>query len=224
MATSIFIVYCLAALLAGAIMKRLWGIRSQLEMLPTALLLAVLGVVIARLIDFSPGFLIGLAIGLSIIGTVPPALRAKAVLLQFGVILAVGVVAYGAYSTLRGIPGFIDTMLGVFVDDTLVAIVAESLTGLLIVLLPLAFFSGRDIWAYSKPLWVVSFLVVATAFSAIVLPTASDEVTSVVDLIPWLIPVVIYAVVVFALWGWLSRHERRALDAKAHEREKDYAA
>lgn len=224
MAASIFIVYCLAALLAGVLMKRFWGIRSQLEMLPTALLLAVLGVVIARLIDFSPGFLIGLAIGLSIIGTVPPALRAKAVLLQFGVIFAIGIIAYGAYSILRGIPGFSDTLPGVFLDDTLVAIVAESLTGLLIVLLPLAFFSGRDLWAYSKPLWVVSFLVVATAFSAIVLPTASDEVGSALDLIPWLIPVVIYAVVVFALWGWLSLSERRAHDAQAQEREKDYVA
>ncbi|UTT62975.1 cation-translocating P-type ATPase [Microcella humidisoli] len=224
MALSIFIVYCLAALLSGAIMKRLWGISSRLEMLPTALLLAVLGVVIARLIDFTPGFLIGLAIGLSIVGSVPAALRAKAILLQFGVVFGVGLVAYLAYSALRGIPGFIDTLPGVFLDDTLVAIVAESLTGLLIVLLPLAFFSGRDLWVQSKPLWIVSFLIVATAFSAIVLPTTSDEVGSVLDLIPWLIPVVIYAVIVFALWGWLSRNERQAQDAAAEERAKDYVA
>ncbi len=224
MALSIFIVYCLAALLSGAIMKRLWGIESRLEMLPTALLLAILGVVIARLIDFTPGFLIGLAIGLSIIGTVPAALRARAILLQFGVIFAVGVVAYLAYSALRGIPGFIDTLPGVFLDDTLVAIVAESLTGLLIVLLPLAFFSGRDLWTQSKALWTVSFLVVATAFSVIVLPTTSEEVGSVLDLVPWLIPVVIYAIVVFALWAWLSRNERRAQDAAAEERAKDYVA
>ncbi len=224
MAASIFIVYCLAALLSGAIMKRRWGIESRLEMLPTALLLAVLGVVIARLIDFTPGFLIGLAIGLSIIGTVPAALRARAILLQFGVIFAVGVVAYLAYSLLRSIPGFIDTLPGVFLDDTLVAIVAESLTGLLIVLLPLAFFSGRELWTQSKPLWVVSFLVVATAFSVIVLPTTTDEVGSVLDLIPWLIPVVIYSIIVFALWGWLSRNERQAQDAAAEERAKDYVA
>lgn len=228
MATSIFIVYCLSALLSGAIMKRLWGIRSQLEMLPTALLLAVLGVVIARVINFTPGFLIGLAIGLAIIGTVPAALRAKAVLLQFGVTFAVGMTAYIAYSVLRGIPGLLDTLPGVFVDDTLVAIVAESLTGLLIVLLPLAFFNGRELWAQSKVLWVVSFMVVATAFSAIVLPTATEQVGSVVDLVPWLIPVAIYAVVVFALWGWLSLEERKAQHAAAAElnddREKDYVA
>ncbi|MBA4346038.1 MAG: hypothetical protein C0419_05975 [Microbacterium sp.] len=228
MATSIFIVYCLSALLSGAIMKRLWGIRSQLEMLPTALLLAVLGVVIARLINFTPGFLIGLAIGLAIIGTVPAALRAKAVLLQFGVTFAVGMTAYIAYSVLRGIPGLLDTLPGVFIDDTLVAIVAESLTGLLIVLLPLAFFNGRELWAQSKVLWVVSFMVVATAFSAIVLPTATEQVGSVFDLVPWLIPVAIYAVVVFALWGWLSLEERKAQHAAAaalnDDREKDYVA
>lgn len=224
MAVSIFIVYCLAALLSGAIMKRLWGIESRLEMLPTALLLAVLGVVIARLIDFTPGFLIGLAIGLSIVGTVPAALRAKAILLQFGVIFALGIVAYLAYSALQSIPGFITTLPGVFLDDTLVAIVAESLTGLLIVLLPLAFFSGRELWTQSKLLWVVSFMVVATAFSVIVLPTTSDEVGSVLDLIPWLIPVVIYAIIVFALWGWLSRNERRAQDAAAQERAKEFVA
>lgn len=224
MAASIFIVYCLAALLSGAIMKRLWGIESRLEMLPTALLLAVLGVVIARLIDFTPGFLIGLAIGLSIIGTVPAALRAKAILLQLGVIFAVGVVAYLAYSGLRGIPGLIDTVPGVFLDDTLVAIVAESLTGLLIVLLPLAFFSGRELWTQSKLLWVVSFMIVATAFSVIVLPTATDEVGSLLDLVPWLIPVAIYAVIVLGLWAWLSRNERKAQDAAAEERVKDYVA
>ena len=224
MATSIFIVYCLAALLSGAIMKRLWGVSSRLEMLPTALLLAVLGVVIARLIDFTPGFLIGLAIGLSIIGTVPAALRAKAILVQFGVTFAVGVIAYLAYSGLRGIPGLLETLPGVFLDDTLVAIVAESLTGLLIVLLPLAFFSGRELWTQSKLLWVVSFLIVATAFTVIVLPTATDEVGSVLDLVPWLIPVVIYAVIVFGLWAWLSRNERKAQDAAAEERAKDYVA
>ena len=228
MAVSIFIVYCLAALLSGAIMKRRWGIRSQLEMLPTALLLAVLGVVIARLIDFTPGFLIGLAIGLTIIGTVPAALRAKAILLQFGVTFAVGMFAYIAYSALREIPGLLDTVPGVFLDDTLVAIVAESLTGLLIVLLPLAFFSGRELWAESKVLWVVSFMVVATAFSAIVLPTATEQVGSVVDLVPWLIPVAIYAVIVFGLWAWLSLEERRAQGAAEatpeSDREKDYVA
>ncbi len=224
MATSIFIVYCLAALLSGAIMKRIWGIRSQLEMLPTALLLAVLGVVIARLIDFTPGFLIGLAIGLTIIGSVPAALRAKAILVQFGVTFAVGLVAYLAYSALRGIPGLRETLPGVFLDDTLVAIVAESLTGLLIVLLPLAFFSGRELFAQSKLLWFVSFMVVATAFSVIVLPTATDEVGSILDLIPWLIPVAIYAVIVIGLWVWLSRDERKAQDAAAEDREKDYVA
>jgi hypothetical protein len=224
MATSIFIVYCLAALLSGAIMKRQWGIQSQLEMLPTALLLAVLGVVIARLIDFTPGFLIGLAIGLAIVGTVPAALRAKAILVQFGVTFAVGMMAYIAYSALREIPGLLDTVPGVFLDDTLVAIVAESLTGLLIVLLPLAFFSGRELWAQSKVLWVVSFMVVATAFSAIVLPTATEQVGSIVDLVPWLIPVAIYAVIVFGLWAWLSVEERRAQRAATAEREKDYVA
>lgn len=224
MALSIFIVYCLAALLSGAIMKRLWGIESRLEMLPTALLLAVLGVVIARLIDFTPGFLIGLAIGLTILGTVPAALRAKAILLQFGVILGVGLIAHLAYSALRGIPGLIETVPGVFLDDTLVAIVAESLTGLLIVLLPLAFFSGRELWTQSKLLWAVSFLVVTTAFSVIVLPTASDEVGSVLDLVPWLIPVAIYAVIVIALWAWLSRDERNARQSSSEQREKDYVA
>ncbi len=224
MATSIFIVYCLAALLSGAIMNRLWRIESRLEMLPTAILLAVLGVVIARLIDFTPGFLIGLAIGLTIIGTVPAALRAKAILLQFGVTFAVGLIAYLAYSALRGIPELLETLPGIFLDDTLVAIVAESLTGLLIVLLPLAFFSGRELWTQSKLLWVVSFMVVATAFSVIVLPTATEEVGSVLDLVPWLIPVAIYAVIVIALWVWLSRDERKAQDAATDERAKDYVA
>lgn len=224
MATSIFIVYCLAALVSGVIIKRVWGIRSQLEMLPTALLLAVLGVVIARLIDFTPGFLIGLAIGLTIIGSVPPALRARAILVQLGVTFAVGLIAYLAYSLLRGVPGLLETLPGVFLDDTLVAIVAESLTGLLIVLLPLAFFSGHELWRHSKPLWITSFLIVGTAFSVIVLPTASEEVDSVLDLVPWLIPVVIYAVIVVGLWAWLSRDERASQRAATDQRAKDYVA
>jgi len=89
------------------------------------------------------------------------------------------------------------------------------------VLLPLAFFDGKDIWDHSKLVWVAAFAVIATLFAAIVLPNSLDEITDLNDLVGWLIPVAIFGAVVFSLWGWLvwrdrveSRAETRAASEK----------
>lgn len=204
-ALSLFVLYYLGARLTQIIVYRVWGMPGAIEALPTALLLAVVGVVVARVIDFAPGFLIGLAIGFSVLVETNARDRMRVALVTLGVTFAIALGAWLAYSAVSSIPGATESVLGVFTIDTLVGVTAEGLTGLIIVLLPLTFFDGHAIWQQSKKIWVAAYLVAVTAFAAVVLPASFDEFSAVNELVVWLIPVVIFGVIAFSLWAWLRR-------------------
>src|SRR5690606_30982740 len=63
---ALFLVTWVASVISGLIIQRRWGVQSSIMLQPVALVFAAIGVVLARLLDFSPGFLIGLVIGLEI--------------------------------------------------------------------------------------------------------------------------------------------------------------
>lgn len=202
LAIGLFIITYVASWISGAIITRVWGIPTRVGLQPAALLFAVIGVVAARLLDFSPGFLIGLVIGLDLLTKVGAPHRVRATMTSIGVMVGLSVLAWLGYSGLVAVSTGEPSMLSLLVTDTLVATAAEGLTATLAALMPLGFLQGHEIFRRSKPLWAGTFVAVAVLFSLIVLPTVEGE-GEVADVGFWMLVMVVFAAVTLTLWALL---------------------
>lgn len=207
---ALFVLSFVASWISGVIIRRAWGAIGVVAMQPTIILFAIIGVIVARILEFSPGFLVGIAIGLELLQA-SKRVTARAVFVQLGVVTGLALAAWIVYSVFT--PG--DDFVGMLVDDTMVAITAEGLTGALIAVFPLKFLDGRELWEVSKRLWVAAFLLVSVAFALLVLPTAIDG-TDVADYGVWLLVFAVFGAVSFAVWLIFVRADKRA--AAEHEK------
>lgn len=218
LAVGLFVITYVAAWISGAIASRVWNVETKISLEPVALLFAVVGVIVARLLEFSPGFLIGLVIGLDLVSRVGAAVRARVIVINTGVVVALAVGAWVGYSVLTAMstsePGWFE----LFIHDALVATTAEGLTAALASLLPLGFLAGHDVFRHSKPLWGGTFLVVAALFALIVLPTAQGATASVEDMTFWIIVMAGFAVVTLAIWAVLHFTGQRESDDETAEK------
>lgn len=208
---ALFVLTYGASWISGLIIRRAWGASGVVAIQPSIILFAIVGVVVARILDFSPGFLVGVAIGLELISA-SKRVSGRAVFVQLGVVTGLSLAAWVVYSLFT--PG--DDFAGVLVNDTMVAITAEGLTGALIAILPLTFFDGRELWDVSKRLWVTAFLVVATAFALLVLPTAVEG-TEVADYGVWLLVFAVFGLLSLAVWLVFARAAKREEQAEAEK-------
>ncbi|NYF10025.1 hypothetical protein HDC94_001181 [Leifsonia sp. AK011] len=194
---ALLVVGYLASGIAGAIIRRLWRLDTVVELKPMGILLAVIGVIVSRLIDFSPGFLLGLVLGLSVVGSTTAAQRAKATLVQAGTVFVLAMLAWGAYSLLMATtdPNSFGTALAF---DTTVAITSEGLTALFIGMLPFKLLNGSSVFEYSKLLWVVSYVVAAAAFVLVVVPSSWGSIDG--PLWNWLLVLGIFAAAAIAIY------------------------
>jgi hypothetical protein len=216
LAIAFFILSYGASWVSGLIVRRAWGAESVVALQPSIILFAVVGVVVARLLDFSPGVLIGVAIGLELIRASRKA-ALGAVLVQFGMVVGLALAAWVVYSILAlGAPPA--DFGSALVRDTLVAITAEGLMGALVAVFPLRFLDGREIFEASKWLWGLCFVVVAGAFALLVLPTALAG-TDVGDVGVWLLVFLGFGAISVAVWWVLARADKRAAAAE-QERER----
>ncbi len=203
LAIGLFIVTYVSSWISGAIIRRVWAIDTRVSLQPAALLFAVIGVIVARVLEFSPGFLIGLVIGLDIVSRVGAQYRVRAILTNIGVIVGLAVTAWLGFSLMSALMTGEPTMISLLVSDALIATTAEGLTAALAALLPLGFLDGHEVFRRSKLLWAGAFAAVATVFSLIVLPTAAGETSDVADVGFWMLIMVIFAAVTLTLWAIL---------------------
>ncbi|HRN30290.1 MAG TPA: hypothetical protein PK890_11410, partial [Terrimesophilobacter sp.] len=197
---ALFIVTWVASRISEIILERRFGIESNLLLNPAALVFAVIGVVVARLLDFSPGFLIGLVIGLDLAANIAERSRIRAIVVQYSVIFGLSVAAWLGYSLMVALQSDGPTgWITAFVHDTLVAVVAEGLTAIAVAMLPLGFLDGKEVFDYSKKLWAGMFVVIGTAFALLVLPNELNG-AEVSDLGLWAIVLLGYAGVTMAIW------------------------
>lgn len=196
-AIALFIVGYVASSLSGLIIRRRWGLATHMELKPLGLVLTIVGVVLSRLLEFSPGFLLGLILGLSIVGTTTAAQRAKATLVQAGVVFVLALLGWVGYSILTAVSAP-DTFGTALAFDTMVAVTAEGLTALFIGLLPFRLLDGEALFAHNKVVWAVTYVIAAAAFVLIVVPAAWGEVNG--SLVTWLIVLGGFAVVAVGLY------------------------
>jgi hypothetical protein len=175
-AIALFIVGYLASSIAGVIIRRRWALSTTMELKPLGLILAVIGVVMSRILDFSPGFMLGLILGISLVGSTTVAERAKATLVQAGAVFVLAMLGWVGYSILSATTAP-DSFGSALAFDTMVAVTTEGLTALFIGMLPFRFLDGQSVFAFSRVIWAASFVLSAVAFLLVVLPTSWGQVT-----------------------------------------------
>ncbi|MEN9621143.1 MAG: hypothetical protein RL499_1336, partial [Actinomycetota bacterium] len=171
---------------------------------PAALIFAVVGVIVARILEFSPGFLVGLVIGLDLLTRVGTPHRVRATITTIGVMVGLAVLAWVGFSIMTALVTGDPTVLGMLVSDALVATTSEGLTAALAALLPLGYLHGHTIFQQSKLLWAATFASVAAIFALIVLPTAGTGPGGAADIGFWILVMAGFAAVTLSLWAVLQ--------------------
>lgn len=211
-AIGMFVLGYAANAVTGLILRRRWSITSVIELQPFGLLVALAGVILSRVLDFAPGLLIGLVLALSLSASATLKEESRAVLIWAAVILGLAVASWVAYSLFAGAfsPG---TFAGALVDDSLVAIATEGVSGLIIGLLPLGFLDGRSVFRHSKWQWLGTYLVTLIAFFVIVVP--SGALWGGIDgpFWVWLIVLLAFATLCVGVYLWFRIHPESEEDS-----------
>jgi hypothetical protein len=150
--------------LAAWIARRRWQIIAEIRLRPYGLILTIAGVLLSRILHFSPGFLVGLILGLTVQGVAAKGYAGRLVAVRACVVLGMGIAAWIGYSTLTvgGTEG--GTFGSALLVETLVAITTEGIVALLVELLPLRFLEGERLFAHSKLLWGILYLATVLIF------------------------------------------------------------
>ncbi len=170
LAIALFVVEYLANALTGRIIHRAWSLTVTLNIRPLGLVLTVVGVIASRLLHFSPGFLIGLVLGLVLTGKKAEEDAWKAVLVRSSVVLGFGLIAWLGYSALTAGEGGTESFWNELFVEALVAITTEGIVAILVELLPFRLLEGERIWHKSRILWAVLYFFVIAGFVIAVVP------------------------------------------------------
>jgi hypothetical protein len=209
LALGLLLVVHLPNRITAALLGRRWHVSSAIISQPGAIVIAVCGVLASRLLDFSPGLLIGLVLGLELASNARREDHKRAVATRMVVMLVVSVLAWVGYSWLTdAVSPAEQSVLSLFLSETLIAAVHEGLTGLLVALLPLVFLDGKVLFDSDKRLWAALAVPTAVAFALLVLPT-SEVLDDSAPLLLWVTVFVGFCLVVAAVWFTFRLLERR---------------
>ncbi|SIO04370.1 hypothetical protein [Agromyces cerinus] len=162
-AIALFFVAFVSSWLTGRILEVSWSVVTRISFRPLGLILTIVGVLVSRVLDFSPGFLIGLVLGLSMAAPAMKEHAWQAVAIRSSIIIAFGLAAWMGFSVLT-VHGEPHDFLGALIVETCVAITTEGIVMLLIDLLPFKLLSGEVLFAHSRALWAALYLIVTVVF------------------------------------------------------------
>jgi hypothetical protein len=223
LAIGLLLVIHLPNLITAAIMGRRYRVSSSIISQPSAIMIAVVGVIASRLLEFSPGLLVGLVIGLQLAADAREEDQRRAIVVRFAATYAIAVAAWLAYSWLEeALAGTPPTVMSVFLSETLIATVIEGLTALVVAVLPLVFLDGRELWAKSKKLWATIAAPIVFTFALLVLPSL-DALDEDAPLTVWIGIFVGFSIVTALVWAAFRVVELREarVDAPRDESEAD---
>lgn len=218
LAVALFVVTYVVDAITSVIMRRAWKVGVTVSLRPLGLVLSLAGVVVSRLLDFSPGFLIGLVLGLSISGTAAGRYAWRAVLLRSGLVIAVAIAAWAGYSAFSHAGAETDWVQALLLE-LLVAIATEGIVALLVELLPLHLLEGERLFHRSKVLWGALYVLAVTVFVVAVVPWEGNWAELGSGLWTWLAILAGFAVIATGLYLFFRLRSR-----EEHEVEDDTAS
>lgn len=170
LSAALFVVFFVANWITAAIMRRVWNVDVVVRLRPLGLILTVVGVIVSRILEFSPGFLVGVVLGLSIASSAAAEHAWKAVLIRASVVTGFGIASWMVYSSIAEGVHHDPTFLNEVVLEFFVAIATEGIVLLLVELLPLHMLEGERLYKKSKVLWGAVYTVVLVVFILAVVP------------------------------------------------------
>jgi hypothetical protein len=204
-AIALFLVGYVANALTGVIARAQWNVVAAVSTRPYGLILTIVGVLISRLLHFSPGFLIGLILGLTIQGKSAAGFAWRTVVLRSSIVLVMAIAAWIGYSTLTlgGNEG--GTFWSALLVETLVAITTEGVVALLVELLPLRFLEGERVYAHSRVLWGIFYFLTLVVFVLAVVPWEGNWDALHSSLWIWIVVLAAFALVCVGIYVYFRR-------------------
>jgi hypothetical protein len=202
---ALFLVGYVANALTGLIARVQWNIVAAVSTRPYGLILTIVGVLVSRLLHFSPGFLIGLILGLTIQGKSAPGYAWRTIVLRSSIVLAMAIAAWIGYSTLTlgGNEG--GTFGSALLVETLVAITTEGIVALLVELLPLRFLEGQRIYDHSRVLWGIYYVLTIVVFVLAVVPWEGNWDALRGSLWVWIVVLAAFAIICVGIYVYFRR-------------------
>jgi hypothetical protein len=200
LAGALFSVTYLANAITAVVMRRGWGVEVSVQLRPLGLLLTVAGVIASRMLEFSPGFLIGLVLGLTIASKVAAQHAWKAVLIRTSVVTTFAFASWLLYSSMSAGVHHDPTFWNELALEFFVAVVTEGTVILLVELLPFHLLEGERLYLKSRVLWASAYLVLLTLFILAVVPWAGNWRELGPSFWPWFTAVGIFAAVCVAIY------------------------
>lgn len=224
-AAAIIVINYLSILLTGYVTTRVWGVHTIVRIMPWGLAVAVVAVGVSRVLNVSPGFLVGAILGISALGEPGGRLVSRVVQTRTAVVLVIAITAWllvGLVPTLAPEdPRAFWTQLA---TESLVAIAAAGLTAILVGLLPFSLLEGGELYRYSRKEWAITFGVTALAFCIIEVPAAANLLAVDNSLGTWIIVAVCILVIAGAVYLLSLRVEGRHRSVPEREKEEVLAA
>ena len=217
LAVALFVVTYLVDAVTALIVRRAWDVAVTVSVRPLGLVLSLIGVIASRALHFSPGFLIGLVLGLSIAGTAAGRYAWRAIAIRTGLILGLAVAAWAGFSAFSH-DGAEHDFTTALLLELLVAIATEGVVALMVELLPFHLLEGERVFHRSKVLWGVLYLVTVVIFVVAVVPWEGNWAELGSGLWAWLGVLVAFAVIATGIYVYFRRRSHHE-----HEVEEDVA-
>jgi hypothetical protein len=214
LAIALAVVTYLTNVTVGRIMRARWNVEIVVSLRPLGLILTLVGVVVSRALDFSPGFLVGLVLGLVISEKSLSKHAWRAVLLRTSILLGLALLAWLGFSLFDS-SNEGGTFASELAVETLVAITTEAVVGLMVELLPLKLLEGEKLFEKSKVVWGALYLLAVFIFVVAVVPWEGNWATLGSSLWAWIGIVVGFGVVATGIYLFFrirTREEPPELD------------
>jgi hypothetical protein len=199
----------------GRLAQRFFRRAGSLRAFPSALLIALGCVLLSRLLQFQPGYLLGFAAAFVL--TTDPSIEAwllqrqNALLILAGsaFLLVTSLVAWLLTGLLQGVP---------LLHSTLALIFVAGLEGVLFVLLPLEFMDGKAVFRWNKIVWFVAFVVATYWFCQILLNPSSSYLDAFAESNVRLVLLMLglYTGATAALWTYFRRRSLASEPVAGH--------
>lgn len=167
-----------------------------------SLVILLAAVLVARLLDFSPGVIFGLVSGLAYAIALTSTRKAIVVLVGSGYALVVSLVGWVGYSILAPLAEPGNAVL-VPVVEFLSGVTLEGIATLPLALLPLASLDGATLVKWKKWVWGIAYAIGLAAFALVLFTIPDSFATYTGDFLTWTLLFGAFAVAAVLVW-WID--------------------